>query len=180
MLVVAFASFRLGGMPADVVRSMLFPVKYEQEIRTSSERHGVDPLIVCAVISCESSWDPDVVSEAGATGLMQLMGETSSELAAFGVVDGWSYDASNLTDPATNIEYGCAYLGQLSLRLSSTEEVIAAYNAGPGAVEGWLMEGESIEDAIDFPETAAYLVRVEETYRQYQRLYTPELEPRAG
>jgi soluble lytic murein transglycosylase len=109
---------------------------------------------------------------------MQMMPATSAELAEWGVVDVWSYDPSNLTDPTTNIEYGCAYLGQLQLRLGSLDEVVAAYNAGPGSVEQWLSGGGDIADVIDFPETALYLKRVNETYERYQQLYTETLDPR--
>jgi len=78
----------------------------------------------------------------------------------------------------TNIEYGCAYLGQLQASLGSTDEVIAAYNAGPGSVEQWLSGGGDLADVIDFPETALYLAKVKETYTQYERLYTGTLSER--
>jgi soluble lytic murein transglycosylase len=135
-------------------------------------------LLTCAIIKCESNWNEAAVSDAGAVGLMQMMPATSAELAEWGVVDVWSYDPSNLTDPTTNIEYGCAYLGQLQLRLGSLDEVVAAYNAGPGSVEQWLSGGGDIADVIDFPETALYLKRVNETYERYQQLYTETLDPR--
>lgn len=178
MLLVAGLSFGFVRLPGALGRRFFYPVSHEQAILESSERHGVDPLLVCAVIKCESNWDSTAVSDAGAVGLMQLMPTTSAELANYGVVDVWGYDPENLTDPATNIEYGCAYLSQLQSQLGSTDEVIAAYNAGPGSVEGWLAEGGSISDAIKFPETALYLKRVNMTYERYQQLYTSSLSER--
>lgn len=178
MVLVAVLCFGMQSLPADLARRFLFQMEHQQEILDSSSRHGVDPLLVCAVIDCESNWEEAATSEAGAVGLMQLMPDTSAEMASFGLVDMWSYDPANLTDPATNIEYGCAYLGWLSRQLSSTDEVIAAYNAGPGAVESWLSSGGDVADAIDIPETALYLVRVNETYDRYQQLYTETLSER--
>ena len=135
-------------------------------------------ILVCAVIKCESNWNDSAVSGAGAIGLMQMMPSTSAELAESGLVDASSYNPTDLTNPATNIEYGCAYLQQLESQLSSTDEIIAAYNAGPGSVEDWLSGGGDITDVIGFPETALYLTRVNETYDRYQALYTETLSER--
>ena len=88
-----------------------------------------------------------------------------------GLVDGSAWDADNLTDPSTNIEFVCAYLGYLQGRLSSTEEMVAAYNAGIGSVQGWLDEGGVIPDDIAFAETRAYLQKVTLAYEGYQRSY---------
>lgn len=178
MLLVALASFGFVGMPAALARRTFFPVHHESAILESSMRHDVDPLLVCAMIKCESDWNEVAVSGAGAVGLMQMMPATSLELAEQGLVDSSAFDPSNLTDPTTNIEYGCAYLEHLQARLGSTDEVIAAYNAGPGSVEGWLSGGGDIADVIDFPETALYLKRVNETYERYQKLYTETLSER--
>lgn len=178
MLAVALLSYGFGIAPKSVLRQFLFPMDYREQILASAQARGVDPLLVCAVIKCESSWDPNAYSEAGAVGLMQLMPATSEELALAGLVDSATYDPANLSDPATNIEYGCAYLANLSSMLGSTDEVIAAYNAGPGSVASWLSNGEGdISSLIGYPETALYLMRVKESYKQYQQLYDSELNP---
>lgn len=178
MALVAGLCFGLDNLPANLARRFVFQLSYKEQILDSAARHEVDPLLVSAVIECESNWDPSAQSDAGAIGLMQLMPETSTEMAEYGVVDLWSYDPQNLTDPTTNIEYGCAYLSWLSWQLNSTDEVIAAYNAGPGSVESWLAGGGDLADVIDFPETALYLARVKDTYTRYQQLYTDTLSER--
>ena len=175
MALMVGLTFGLTALPASLMRKYYLPVHHREAILSSSERYGVDPLLVCAIIKCESGWNELAVSDAGAIGLMQMMPSTSEDMVAYGVVDSWSYDPQNLTDPATNIEYGCAYLSQLQSQLSSIDEVIAAYNAGPGSVENWLSGGGDITEAIDFPETAKYLARVKEMHVLYQKFYDEEL-----
>lgn len=157
--------------PTTLARAAFFPVDHADAIRASAERHGVDPLLACAVISCESGWDEGAVSSAGAVGLMQVMPETASSLVGMGLVDGAAYDPAALADPDTNIEFGCAYLGYLQENLSSFDEVIAAYNAGIGAVSSWIAEGGTIPDDVRYAETRAYLQRVRAAYDGYRWSY---------
>ncbi len=168
---VAIACAILAATPTTLARRTLYPVSHAQDIQASAERHGVDPLLVAAVIKCESNWDENAQSAAGAIGLMQVMPQTSSELARMGLVDSGAYDPSNLFDPTTNIEYGTAYLAFLEKNLSSTDQVIAAYNAGMGKVEEWLAQPGELADNITYPETREYLRRVSEAYQGYRDSY---------
>lgn len=150
---------------------LLHPVRHAEAIEASCERHDVDPLLACAIIQCESGWDEDARSGAGAVGLMQLMPQTAETLEALGFVDGERWDPADLTDPEVNIEYGCAYLGYLFAHLSSVDEVVAAYNAGMGTVQGWLAEGGSIPEDVEYAETRAYLENVRSAFEGYQQSY---------
>lgn len=86
---------------------------------------GVDPQLVHSIIKTESNWKPDVVSEKGAKGLMQLMDATAKEV---GVVDSM--------DPRQNITGGVTYLKKLQDKYGDDKDkIIAAYNAGPSAVD---------------------------------------------
>lgn len=169
--IVVVACVLLAVTPTTLARRTLYPVSHARDIQASAERHGVDPLLVAAVIKCESGWDENAQSSAGALGLMQVMPQTSSELARMGLVDSNAYDPSNLLDPATNIEYGTAYLAFLQKNLSSTDEVIAAYNAGMGKVEEWLAQPGELADNITYTETREYLRRVNEAYQGYRDSY---------
>ena len=94
-------------------------------IERHAATHRIRPDLVRAVIQIESGFDPNARSPKGAMGLMQLMPATAEEL---GVV--------NAYDPEQNIRGGVAYLRQLLERYDGDEELaLAAYNAGPGAVE---------------------------------------------
>jgi len=90
----------------------------------ASERWGVNPALVHAVITAESNYDPEAMSHAGAMGLMQLMPGTARR---FGVNDPW--------DPQQNVHGGTRYLRELLDRFRSLKLALAAYNAGEGAVE---------------------------------------------
>lgn len=169
--VVAIACAILAATPTTLARRTLYPVSHARDIQASAERHGVDPLLVAAVIKCESNWNENAQSTAGAVGLMQVMPQTSSEIARMGLVDSGTYDPSNLFDPATNIEYGTAYLAFLEKNLSSTDQVIAAYNAGMGKVEEWLAQPGELADNITYTETREYLRRVNEAYQGYRDSY---------
>lgn len=171
VLIFGLVSFAFAFAPSLLFKSM-YPLRYEDEITASAAAHGVDPYLVAAVIRSESSWDPEASSHQGACGLMQLMPETAQDMVAKGLVDGKRYSYENLEDPAINIEYGCAYLSYLLTYFNgATDRAIAAYNAGMGNVDGWAKQDKLLHNAITFPETQAYLVRVNMAKARYQELY---------
>lgn len=171
VLIFGLVSFAFAFAPSLLFKSM-YPLRYEDEITASAASHGVDPYLVAAVIRSESSWDPEASSHQGARGLMQLMPETAQDMVAKGLVDGKRYSYENLEDPAINIEYGCAYLSYLLTYFNgATDRAIAAYNAGMGNVNGWAKQDKLLHNAITFPETQAYLVRVNMAKARYQELY---------
>lgn len=171
VLIFGLVSFAFAFAPSLLFKSM-YPLRYEDEIADSAATHGVDPYLVAAVIRSESSWDPEASSHQGARGLMQLMPETAQDMVAKGLVDGKRYSYENLEDPTVNIEYGCAYLSYLLTYFNgATDRAIAAYNAGMGNVDGWAKQDKLLHNAITFPETQAYLVRVNMAKARYQELY---------
>ncbi|HEX4691521.1 MAG TPA: lytic transglycosylase domain-containing protein [Solirubrobacteraceae bacterium] len=106
-----------GSLPASV--------PYHDEIVAAAKRHGLDPALLAGLIRQESGFNPNAGSSAGAQGLAQLMPATARGL---GVTDP--------LDPAQSIEGGAKYLAAQMQRFGGdVPRALAAYNAGPGAVE---------------------------------------------
>jgi len=97
----------------------------DQMVHEVASRYNVDPELVRAVIGQESNWDPHAVSRTGAQGLMQLVPSTARLLGV-----------RNAFDPQQNLDGGVRYLRSLLVRYGGDlDKALAAYNAGPGAVD---------------------------------------------
>lgn len=135
---------------------------------------GVDPFLVAAIIREESQYDWRAVSRVGAIGLMQVMPATANEVAQRHRLPDVTRD--DLFDQETNIRIGVRYIGQLFARFSGNlVHAVAAYNAGPIAVESWVVayRGRSDDEFVElipFQETRQYVKRVLRSYREYVRL----------
>ena len=147
------------------------PLAYESDIEASALRHRINPYLISAVINAESGFDPKTRSSAGAVGLMQVMPDTAKELLRRGLVSTSVVAGKDLSDPAANIEYGAAYLRYLVDRYHEVETVLAAYNAGLRHADEWSAEGGDIREAIEFPETKAYVLKVVRGRERYEELY---------
>lgn len=136
------------------------PTSYDNLIQTASTKYGVPVDLIKAVIDTESSFNPNVVSSAGAKGLMQLMDGTARGL---GVTDSF--------DPAQNIDGGVRYLSYQLKRFGGQEKMaLAAYNAGPGRVTdlGVSNDQELMEKLAMLPkETQSYISKIERARAQY-------------
>jgi len=144
------------------------PLHYEQIVLGHAAHYDLDPALLAAVIYQESHFRTDARSSSGAIGLMQLMPATAQGIADH--TGGTHYKPSDLYDPEINIRYGAWYLDHLMKKYHSEKLALAAYNAGQKNVDDWLASGRGIV----FPETRAYVKRVEELTRLYRRIY-PQL-----
>jgi soluble lytic murein transglycosylase-like protein len=119
------------------------PSGYQEIINQAAERYQLDPALIAGVIETESSFNARAVSPAGAKGLMQLMDQTARGLGV-----------RNSLDPADNVFGGAKLLRQLLDRYHGNVSLaLAAYNAGPGAVDRY-------GGVPPYPETQRYVPRV--------------------
>jgi len=124
--------------------------RFDDAIKLAAARYNISEALIKAVIAVESNFNPSAVSPKGAMGLMQLMPGTASD---YGVTDAF--------DPVSNIMGGTRFLSDLMSRFrEDLELVIAAYNAGPGAVERF---NNSIPP---YPETQNYVDLVIKFYNK--------------
>lgn len=131
----------------------------ETWVKQIAPRYAIDPRLVMAVIQAESGFNPSALSPKNARGLMQLIPETA---ARFGVKDVWN--------PIDNIKGGTAYLSWLLRHFSGNVEwVLAAYNAGEGAVE-------KHQGVPPFEETQTYVKRILAYYQKTQHPIPPQPE----
>ena len=117
------------------------------------------------MIEQESKFRADARSSTGALGLMQLQPTTAEGIAVR--TGGSNFVLSDLYDPEINVRYGAWYLRHLLDKYGDERTALAAYNAGQQNVDRWRAQGESIQ----FPETVAYVDRVERLKRIYRRAY---------
>ncbi len=117
-----------------------------------AQKYNLEPSLLKAVAHAESNFSPDAISRAGAKGIMQL---TDTTAAGLGV--------TNVFDPLQNIEGGAKYLRAMLDRYDGDVSLaLAAYNAGPGAVDRW-------GGLPPYQETQAYIPRVLNLRDQYQQ-----------
>ncbi|MBD3384957.1 transglycosylase SLT domain-containing protein [candidate division KSB1 bacterium] len=136
------------------------------EIYLMSQKYtNLNINFICATITHESarSWKPQVISNAGAMGLMQVMPTTGAFLAA---EEGISFTSKEiLYDPIINIRLGCRYLSQL-VAMYEHDGGLAAYNGGPYRAEMWIESNKNYN--ILFAETRDYVPAVLELYQQFR------------
>lgn len=152
---VVSAATQIETIPADIPQSG--DCDLDWIIFHAGEREGVDPRFIHAVIQQESNYDPKALSPAGARGLMQLMPGTAKR-----------FDCHDTKDEACNVEAGTKYLAWLLKRFNGDVKlVLAAYNAGEGAVDKY-------QGVPPYPETQNYVNKI---VANYGKLYHPILEP---
>lgn len=136
--------------------AMLPPAEIDQLVGANASTMGVDPSLVKAIIANESGFNANATSKVGAQGLMQLMPGTAAGLGV-----------SNAYDPAQNVWGGTKYIKGLLDRFGGNVPfAVAAYNAGPGAVEKY-------GGVPPYAETQNYVQNVLSSYAKYKAQTPP-------
>ncbi len=167
-------------------RNIILPRAYFPLTDLARGDHGVPTELLLAIARRESEFNPEVVSSAGARGLMQVMPGTAEEMArALGI----EYQRSKLTsDPGYNVRLGAAYLKKLIDEFGPNWVMVAAgYNAGPSRPRAWAGErGDPRSEAVDvvdwiemipFTETRNYVMRVTEGMVVYRARLSGQVQP---
>ena len=155
-----------------------YPLPYRDVIFDEAAKHEVDPFLMAALIRQESAFNAEIVSGAGAIGLMQVMPATGRELARREGPRPFSPTALRVAD--VNLHLGSRYLAQMLARYDGwLPLVLSAYNAGPSRANRWrrLPEASDLQrftERIPFFETRNYVKSVERNLRIYRWLYGDE------
>jgi hypothetical protein len=134
-------------------RRLLRRMPFGKDIVRAAERHQVDGLLLAAIIAVESGFTPRAVSSQGAVGLMQVIPELAADYGVKG----------DLLDPHVNVEVGSRYVsGLIKDYKGDLERTLAAYNAGPGAVQRY-------KGVPPYAETRGFVREVLAHYAEYNR-----------
>jgi hypothetical protein len=133
-------------VPVKAVSRQETSINIPEMVEKAARDNHVDPLLVHSIIQVESNYNPYAVSPKGAEGLMQLMPPTARD-----------WGVTNSFDPRQNIEAGVRYLKYLQDLYKDDRLALAAYNAGPGAVQKY-------NRIPPYPETQDYVNRVGQQY----------------
>jgi soluble lytic murein transglycosylase len=168
---VAVQTARLAGRQGIALPRMGWPAPFDPP---AGPPPGLDPALALGLMRQESSFDPGIVSYAGAIGLMQLMPATARQVAGSGQA------TPDLQNPTANMRLGVAYVEALLQQFGQARPVaIAAYNAGPHRARQWIAANgalaanadpaETIDwiEQIPFAETRNYVERVTENAQIY-------------
>lgn len=151
------------------------PIRYPEAVNAAAAEFDIEPAYLYAVILAESSFRPEVRSNVGATGLMQIMPETGEWIARKLDMDDM-YTADMLTDPEVNVRLGGWYLRFLLDRYNGDKRCAsAAYHAGQGTVDRWLADPAASPDGqtlavIAYDSTDHYVNKVLKYYEEYLSL----------
>jgi soluble lytic murein transglycosylase len=164
--------------------ALRYPTPYAAEIDAAARDNALDPALMYGLIRQESRFVSDVVSAAGAVGLMQLMPPTARSVARETGGD----PRARLDDPGRNLRLGAYYLRHVLDRLDGLPVLgAAAYNAGPGRAQAWRgsapLEGAIYAETIPFGETRDYTKKVLANAMFYQArlgLHYVSLKDRLG
>ena len=153
----------------------MYPAPFAALVTRVEKEHRLPEGLVHAVMRQESGFDTEVVSPARAVGLMQLLPETA---AATGLEMGIVTTDADLVVPGKSVRLGARYLRDVLDRVASVPLAVAAYNAGPDAIERWSrtmrLDLDAFVEAIPYAETRGYVSRVMGSLARYGYLAAGE------
>lgn len=154
---------------------VVYPLPYREMVEREARERGLDPILVSALVRQESAFDRDIVSSAGAIGLMQVMPATGRQLArSEGPGD---FSVASLETPEVNLHLGTRFFRDMLDRYDGDLPLaLSAYNAGPSRANRWRRMPEASDplrftERIPFRETRDYVKKVVRNAAIYEALY---------
>jgi soluble lytic murein transglycosylase len=157
---------------------IVYPFPYRDMVIREAEEWGVDPVTLAAIMRQESAFKADIISRAGAVGLMQVMPPTGAALARAHGPSG--FQEASLKTPEVNLHLGAAFFVEMSARYDDDLPLtLVAYNAGPTRATRWRRYPEAADplrftERIPFDETRGYVKNVRRNMALYRALYGSE------
>jgi soluble lytic murein transglycosylase-like protein len=155
---------------------LLYPLAYRNWIQESADNYKISPWLILSIMRAESLFQPQIVSNVGARGLMQIMPLSGARIAE---LNGYpDFEPAHLDRPEVSISFGAWYLSRLMNYYSGNLPLaIAAYNAGPVAIDRWLKKNSDMSldaflEDIPFDQTRKYVATVLTNMEIYSRLYS--------
>lgn len=151
---------------------------FDELITDTANKHGLDPMLVKAVVWRESTFQPHMVGTSGERGLMQVGEGAARDWATAEKIE--TFVPTDLFDAKTNLDVGSWYLkralGRWKAKADPLPFALAEYNAGRTRVDRWIAvtdlgdkaTAEDLLAAIDFPTTRRYVQEIVRRYRYYQ------------
>lgn len=173
---VVFALLSIFYLNKDMIKDDIYIYPYKDIIIKYAEKNELEVSMLTAVILSESKFYYSAQSHRGAKGLMQLMPETAKWVA--GEIGQENFEEEQLLDPDTNIKLGSWYLASLKKEFKGNEILmLAAYNAGRGNVNEWIVnygwENDFSDiEKIPYTETRLYVEKVLMRKQVYEELCT--------
>ncbi|NLH50372.1 MAG: transglycosylase SLT domain-containing protein [Myxococcales bacterium] len=161
--------------PQGLVSYRVFPLLYEDLIKQTAKKHGLDPYLVYGMIKQESAFQIQATSGVGARGLLQVMPGTGKYIARKRGLRG--FHPKHLYQPEVSLDYGCWFMADLMQKSGGDlPAALAGYNAGWGRPKQWwpLHDGRDYDELIElipFEETRNYVKGITKNYEMYARLY---------
>jgi hypothetical protein len=155
---------------------LFYPKWFYENIEAEAKKNGLDPLLVMSLVRQESAFETRAQSRVGARGLMQLMPRTARSLIP-------SLRKKDLYDPNKNLEVGTKFLARLLKKYDGNVILaLAAYNAGPKAVDTWVSRYQVtnpilFKDLIPYRETREYVASILRNWYWYQVIENQKPSP---
>jgi len=153
--------------------------RYDQIIHDLSKKHGLDPMLIKAIVWRESAFHPDKLGAVGERGLMQVGEAAAKDWANAEKIE--TFMPTDLFDPKTNLEVGTWYFKKALDRWKGKDDPIpfalAEYNAGKVRVDRWIAQtgrgseatSRDLVQVIDFPTTRRYVDDIVTRHRFYEQ-----------